>query len=244
MDDRILSPIYLLAIVIGMYGVHRALTLTGAMRAPFIGKIATVAMLIAFCICTAVRGYDTFAYSRREGFGYMNARWRNSHLMEVIRAIPPNTLVYTNVPDAVYFFTTNQSRLVPKSDQKLTPAKLKQMREQLKETQRRIRSEGAVIALFYGTADTRFRRGSQSSAEIEKILNARRAINCKDGVIMIPERASAKVKKIVARARRTVFGVPATQPTTQGATQPTTSTTTPATSDPTSKKASKKPRAH
>jgi len=164
--------------------------------------------------------------------------------MEVIRAIPPNTLVYTNVPDAVYFFTTNQSRLVPKSDQKLTPAKLKQMREQLKETQRRIRSEGAVIALFYGTADTRFRRGSQSSAEIEKILNARRAINCKDGVIMIPERASAKVKKIVARARRTVFGVPATQPTTQGATQPTTSTTTPATSDPTSKKASKKPRAH
>jgi hypothetical protein len=116
-------------------------------------------------------------------------------LMEVIRAIPPNTLVYTNVPDAVYFFTTNQSRLVPKSDQKLTPAKLKQMREQLKETQRRIRSEGAVIALFYGTADTRFRRGSQSSAEIEKILNARRAINCKDGVIMIPNAPVQRLRR-------------------------------------------------
>lgn len=243
LDARILSPIYLLAIVIGTYGVHRALTLGGPMRAPFFGKIATVAMLIAFCICTAVRGYDTFAYSRREGFGYMNARWRNSQLMQAIRAIAPNTLVYTNVPDAVYFFTTNQSRLIPKSDRKLTPKAMKAMRSQLKETQRRIRSEGAVIALFYGTADTRFRRGSQSSAEIEQILAARRVINCKDGVMMIPQRASAKVKQMIARARRAVFGAPTTQASTQSATQPTTAPTPVPTAQPATKKSTKEPRA-
>lgn len=212
LDDRILSPIYLLAIIIGMYGVHRSLTLTGAMTAPMIGKIATVLMLIVFTISTTMRGYDIFQYSRQQGFGYVNVRWRESELMRMIRAIPANTLVYTNVPDAVYFYTTNQARLIPLTNRKLSPKQLKQQRELIKQTQRRIRSEGAIIALFYGTADTRFRRGSQTIEEVKQVLDARLYKRCQDGVLMIPERATAKVKKLVARARRTVFPDPATQP--------------------------------
>lgn len=221
LDDRILSPIYLLAIIVGMYGVHRALTLTGAMTAPMAGKIATVVMLIAFVVSTAIRGYDIWQFSKREGFGYVNVRWRESELMKVIKAIPPNTLVYTNVPDAVYFYTTNQSRLIPKSNQKLSAKQMKEMKYNLKNTQHRIRKEGAVIALFYGTADTRFRRGTQSPAEIEKVLNARRVLKAKDGVLLIPVNATPKVKKIVARARRHVFPKPETTfPATASTTKP------------------------
>jgi hypothetical protein len=151
--------------------------------------------------------------------------------MKVIKAIPPNTLVYTNAPDAVYFYTTNQSRLVPKSNQKLSAKQLKAQKESLKDTQRRIRKEGAIIALFNGLADTRFRRGTQSPAEIEKALNARRVLKTKDGVLMIPVNATPKVKKLVARARRTVFPKPETTfpatPATQPTTVPTTAITTP-----------------
>ncbi|CAN5534668.1 hypothetical protein BH09PLA1_BH09PLA1_16970 [soil metagenome] len=239
LDDRILSPIYLLAIVVGTFGVYRALTLTGAMSAPRAGKIVTGILLAAFVATTAARGYEVFAYSRREGFGYMNWRWRESELMQVIRAIPDSTLVYTNVPDAVYFYTSNPSRLIPTDNPQPWARHSTQSRAQLQDTQRRMSKEGAVIALFYGTADTRFRRGSQSSAELEQTLNARRAVNCDDGMLMIPENASAKVREFVDQASRAVIGARKTQPTTI----PRTDQSAQPSTQPSTRKSNKAPRA-
>jgi hypothetical protein len=205
LDDRILSPIYLLAIIVGMYGVHRALTLDRVMTLPRVGKAATVLMLSGFCVSTLIRGFDVFQYSRHEGFGYVNWRWRDSQLMKFVEALPDTTLVYTNVPDAVYFHTGNPSRLLPIPEKQLTPKQFKQRRAELKQTQRRIRNEGAVFALFQGPSDTRFRRGNPSVSELQRLLHVEIYKRCDDGVFMIPELASEKVRRIALRARRVVF---------------------------------------
>lgn len=132
-DNRILSPIYVFLAVPVVCAAHR-------MRRQ---RQGVAVKTIVSMLCIVVIGVNLhqevgWMMHARDGLGYNGPAWMNSKLTERIRALPPETPVFTNGADAVYMLTGRNSISLPR---KVHPAtrrinhnyfiELDEMREQM-----------------------------------------------------------------------------------------------------------------
>ncbi|OGW91957.1 MAG: hypothetical protein A3D28_02920 [Omnitrophica bacterium RIFCSPHIGHO2_02_FULL_63_14] len=91
LDERTLAPIYLF----------------GALG--FFCYASTRANAVLFAVLLAISQTTVAAHwavgNRSDGFGYASRAWRESKLMDRVRALPDGVKIYANLPEAVYFFT-------------------------------------------------------------------------------------------------------------------------------------------
>jgi 4-amino-4-deoxy-L-arabinose transferase-like glycosyltransferase len=101
LDDRILSPLYVPALLTALLLVVPQLSFSASRRMPAVVCAAALATMIA---ADAVRIVPSLVRMHRVGRGYTGAEWRHSTLLPWLRTIGPATLVYSNVDSAVRFF--------------------------------------------------------------------------------------------------------------------------------------------
>lgn len=98
--DRILSPIYisllLMLIVFFKWMWQRANTS---------GKSIIVSLAIFILAISGVAQYRAVLSLQETAQGFASWRWRESIVMESIRNLPEDAIIYTNQPPAVYFWT-------------------------------------------------------------------------------------------------------------------------------------------
>jgi 4-amino-4-deoxy-L-arabinose transferase-like glycosyltransferase len=108
LDDRILSPAYCagLICVLSTLGVllrraHWSLTLVAS------------ALALTLCGLSATANLAYLHKLHREGAGYASRTWTTSPLMQLVRELPADTPLVSNVPDGIYALTGRPAAWLP-----------------------------------------------------------------------------------------------------------------------------------
>lgn len=106
--DRILAPIYisLLAAFI-LLGLRLWRTGKWPLRV-----LIVILALSAASVSVADAG-RTVERLQADPLGFASARWRNSKVIAAINALPPDTLLYSNSPTAIYILTGRPAYIMP-----------------------------------------------------------------------------------------------------------------------------------
>lgn len=106
--DRILAPVYIsLLTAFMLLGVW--LWRTG--KWPL--RVLLVILTLSVASVSVADASRTVSRLQADPLGFASARWRNSKLIAAINALPPNTLLYSNSPTAIYILTNRPAYIMP-----------------------------------------------------------------------------------------------------------------------------------
>ncbi len=150
MDDRIFSAVYVPAVI--LVGAAMWKRWIGSGRAVRGVILLAVAALI---ILDAQRGRVLAGHWREAGRGYAGVNWQSSRTIAALRTLPPDAVVYTNAPDAVYFLTGRVTKSVPARIIFWTGKPNRSYREQLAQMVQEL-SGTAGRVVYFDHGDKRF----------------------------------------------------------------------------------------
>lgn len=107
-QDRILAPIYIsLLTAFVMLGAWLFRTKQRPLRA--------IVIILALAVASVSIADASRVVTRLQSdpLGFASARWRNSKLIAAINALPPDTLLYSNSPTAIYILTNRPAYIMP-----------------------------------------------------------------------------------------------------------------------------------
>lgn len=110
LDSRILSPLYPIGLVFTLAGVRRLLAMMPD-AVSFRRAVMTCALLL--CALQMVRGADLLVTSYRDGLGFARRSWQQSKLLARVRALPPDTVIYSNAADVIAMLTGRRALGLP-----------------------------------------------------------------------------------------------------------------------------------
>ncbi|OPZ08709.1 MAG: hypothetical protein BWZ10_02635 [candidate division BRC1 bacterium ADurb.BinA364] len=102
------------------------------------------------CLIAAIRGPAAALAHGREGLGVNAREWNESALLAAIRRLSPQTVIYTNAYDLVYFQTGRPARLAPAHRNYATGAKEEDFASRMLRMREDIEEGRAVLAYFSG----------------------------------------------------------------------------------------------
>ncbi len=109
--DRMLTPIFGLSIILGLYVFTREGYFFKGRTINIIKKVAIVC-----CLATMVAGLAWASISRNRGLGYHNRFWQsveNKEAFSILNKIPSSVPIYSNDYASVYFFSHRYAYSLP-----------------------------------------------------------------------------------------------------------------------------------
>ena len=140
-DDRILSPIYLVLVICAL---------------GFASVLARPARLIgtAFCVLLvgiyAIRSWPPLADIRLNGRGFNSREWLSSETAELVRGLEPDATIISNESLAVEFLIGRPVYGVPEAVDSVTGTQRSDLGSQLTEMRHLLEEPGAVLVVFTG----------------------------------------------------------------------------------------------
>lgn len=111
LDDRILAPIYVAAIFLGLYAVGELLPVSTHPRR---WHAALAALLLLLVAGSLIRGAAWVGDGYRQGIGFSSLAWQRSPLIQQVQSLPPEALIYSNVPEAIYLHAGRRALPLPR----------------------------------------------------------------------------------------------------------------------------------
>jgi 4-amino-4-deoxy-L-arabinose transferase-like glycosyltransferase len=106
--DRILAPIYIsLLTAFVLFGVWLFRTNKRPLR------VLVVILALAVASVSVAEAGRAVTRLQADPLGFASARWRNSRLIAAINALPPDTILYSNSPTAIYILTDRPAYIMP-----------------------------------------------------------------------------------------------------------------------------------
>lgn len=155
LDARILSPTYLLLLVLFAGGLGWAWRGLVSRRNRWHWAVAVVALLTASF--SLVDGISAVGQLSKDGQGFAHSGWQASPAIQAVRGLPPVTL-YSNKPTAIYLLTGRSAYITPTPTDAVTGLERDNFTADLAEMQLRVLAGEAVVVLF----------GLRSSADSEE----------------------------------------------------------------------------
>jgi 4-amino-4-deoxy-L-arabinose transferase-like glycosyltransferase len=181
-DERALAPVHVLGVVLL---ICLACRLLGSSEGGHLSYLLAVFLCIAFAGSYVVRGAGWVRQKRGDGQGYASRAWKESATIERIKELPPETPIYTNGYDAVYFLTGRRAMFLPEKivhgtgrANALYASELAQVREQL------LNGNG-VLVYFDGFPERTY---LPTEDELREQLHLRQVKREADGAIYQAER--------------------------------------------------------
>jgi 4-amino-4-deoxy-L-arabinose transferase-like glycosyltransferase len=149
LDSRILSPIYVAGMILGIWMADRVLTGLAESRWVKTGFAVAFGLFVGVYVLRTVAWDMTWIRrSYEEGGGYVGRQWRESQIVEHLRSLPQNVMVYSNLPGAVYFLAGKPSTWVPEKFDDLSLKANGRYGIELNKMERDLRGGRAVLAYF------------------------------------------------------------------------------------------------
>ncbi len=179
LDNRILSPVFVVLVLFSLLLVH---ALWGLFEGRNKARVILVSIIAMLGISYFYRGLAWARTVYHEGQEFSGKAWKESLLLQRVKAMPHEVPVYTNASDAIYILTGRITLSLPKKKRKreasLTNARWVQVREALEK-------RGAVLAYFNRIT---WRDYYPTENDFQEILPLRR-------VAVFPEGAMYRLKE-------------------------------------------------
>lgn len=143
LDERILSPIYVSVLIIGVSGLGWVLERPAR---PMRLVLAMVGLMFGLLSIYRLSGMAADAYAN--GLGFNHRLWRESETLAQVEALPPGTLIYSNAPEAVYLHTGRSALRLPRLTRLMEQQVNSSYPAELAEMQRRLAAEAGVVVYF------------------------------------------------------------------------------------------------
>ena len=111
LNDRILSPLYVIGIVAGLISVWNS----ALFEDHVLIRSGVIALCLMFLGINLLRGFDVSNSMRKEGRGFSGRDWRSSETIAAIAQLPPNILMFSNEAFAIYYLTGNSANWIPEN---------------------------------------------------------------------------------------------------------------------------------
>ena len=145
LDDRILSPLLVALLVLGVlvvWDLQQRAGRGGALR------IGLAVAAVGFLALTLVRGAGSIRRLQADGQGAAARAWQESALIDWVRRLPAETAIYSNELDIIYLYTGRQVYQAPIRWDPVLEAPRHDYSEQLATMREAILHRGAVLVLF------------------------------------------------------------------------------------------------
>ncbi len=150
LDDRILSPLFVAGLMLGVCAVKvapfRAVSLRPA-------RVIMGTLLAGFVVLTVARGAGKALQLQADGQGYASRVWQESEIVEWVRDLAAEVPVYSNELNALYLLAGRQAYQVPILWDPVRAAPREDYEQQLAAMRDRIADQGAVLVLFHTLAE-------------------------------------------------------------------------------------------
>ena len=151
-DDRYLSPIYGSMVIVILDKMGKVLL---PLRDYRIVVRGLGLICIAFLLFSLIRAFNTSigqykdgAYSYNNRFNFNSRFWNEPEIIKEIRKTPSGTLLFTNVPEAIYIITGRSSYKVPYTENAVTKRRNEKYLSQLEAMDKGINSRGGLLVYF------------------------------------------------------------------------------------------------
>jgi hypothetical protein len=111
LDTRILSPVYVSGLLLGLYGVVWYLSLVPNYRPIYISIFALALWLSTHYTFESSR---LISESYHTGIGLNSQAWLQSETMTALEKYPAEMIIYSNAPDAIYLHTGRPAFTLPR----------------------------------------------------------------------------------------------------------------------------------
>jgi len=176
LDNRILSPVYVAIVVLGLSLSRYA----GNLSRPRAATTFLIIVCVFFSFSQITQTVSWLSLSYRSGIGYANRRWKESGLIKHIGGLDPARAVFTNASDVIYIHTGRSASMIPAKINPGTrqlngnyPTELIRMGDKL-------RNSNGVVCYFSGI---RWRWYLAPEDELRDKLSLRLLVREKDGSI-------------------------------------------------------------
>ncbi len=145
LDGRILSPIYVASLLLGMWLLAE---LHPLMRRWRVMQVAVAGLLLLFLMVALGRSGRWVYTAYERGLGFSSAAWQQAEIITHIRALPQGTLIFSNSPDAVYLLTNRLAQPLPRKVEATTQMANEHYAADLAAMGDRLRLEDGVVVYF------------------------------------------------------------------------------------------------
>jgi hypothetical protein len=170
LDSREMIPCFIAVVMALAFSIER----TTAMRV----------LVAAAVLASVARGAVEIA--KEVPLGYRTDRWASSPVMAAVRALPKDTIIYSNAPDAIYLLDGRSTSSVPELDDFSTRKRNARFPAQLGEISHTLSSRGGFVVFVRGL----HRAYLPSEAALVRDLSLRLVRNTSDGAIYSLRRAA------------------------------------------------------
>lgn len=162
LDDRILSPVYIAAVVVAVWLAQELLEKT-EMR-PRYTRLLAVVGLVAFLGVQLVQGVRLAAASYAGGWGFSSRSWQASPTIDRVSSLPANILIFSNAPELVYLHTSRDAQALPRRWAPMNRQPNPNYPAQMASVEHTLSREAAVVVLFTGLRGEAATSGEQALA--------------------------------------------------------------------------------
>ena len=146
LTGRLLSPLFALALVHAFVGFVPGEAGTGGSR---IVRAGFTVLLVTLSLFFAARVIRLAGASRLEGLDYSLTRLEDSALIERIRELPEEAMLYSNSVERIYYLSGRAVRTTPWVINKYSRQENPSYEIELEGMRDAIEEEGAVLVYFY-----------------------------------------------------------------------------------------------
>ncbi len=177
LDGQILSPVFVFGLILAVYAAIEVSHHSFSWKRWI--KITAGIAALSFCILYIWRGANLLLQSYDAGIGYNSVSWHHSETLSGLTKIPKGTVVYTNIPDGVFFLTNQPVYGLPSRYESMNQRPNPEFVQELMEIREMSQNNEVVIVYFKGFDQANL----PSEKELVDLLHAQVIEDYTDGTI-------------------------------------------------------------
>lgn len=145
MDNRILSPLYVVGITLGMIVIWQGYAVSSS-------RILSLAVLVVGVLFLSHNNFDRYQLELErmynKGKGFTGREWQNSETIAEIRQLPSYLVYYSNEPTSLFFLANRLSYAIPEN---IDPVKVEEnllFNSQMESMRKVFEQSQGVLVLF------------------------------------------------------------------------------------------------
>jgi hypothetical protein len=143
LNNRILSPVYVAGLVASL-----SVVFFFSHKAPLLKKLVISLICGMIICCQAYMVKPLVDVWRKEGVMFSSRQWAISPILNFVKKMPRDTIIYTNGPDALSLFDDRNTSLIPAIMDPVTRRQNNQFKSQVDQMREELARKNGVVVYF------------------------------------------------------------------------------------------------
>jgi hypothetical protein len=148
LENRILSPLYILTLILGIISVAWVISIL-QWRPQWKKNLLGLSLISLVAALYLPRHLQMIEDMRLQGRGFSGRSWKNSEIIAGIRRLGPESTIYSNEAFSIFYLTGIPSRWIPEKYDPVKAIERETFDEQMEKMRKNLETPGSALAVFH-----------------------------------------------------------------------------------------------